>query len=45
VEQNVRRALELCHRGYVIENGEVALAGSRKDLLRSEHVRRAYLGL
>jgi branched-chain amino acid transport system ATP-binding protein len=45
VEQNVRRALDLCHRGYVLENGEVTLAGSREELLRSEHVRRAYLGL
>jgi branched-chain amino acid transport system ATP-binding protein len=45
VEQNVRRALELCHRGYVIENGAVTLAGSREELLGSEHVRRAYLGM
>jgi branched-chain amino acid transport system ATP-binding protein len=45
VEQNVRRALELCHRGYVIENGTVTLAGSREALLRSDHVRRAYLGM
>jgi branched-chain amino acid transport system ATP-binding protein len=45
VEQNVRRALELCHRGYVIENGAVTLAGSREALLRSDHVRRAYLGM
>ena len=45
VEQNVRRALELCHRGYVIENGVVTLAGSREALLRSDHVRHAYLGM
>jgi branched-chain amino acid transport system ATP-binding protein len=45
VEQSVRRALQLCHRGYVIENGEVALTGSREELLGSDHVRRAYLGL
>jgi branched-chain amino acid transport system ATP-binding protein len=45
VEQNVRRALELCHRGYVIENGAVTLAGSREALLRSDHVRHAYLGM
>jgi branched-chain amino acid transport system ATP-binding protein len=44
VEQNVRRALELCHRGYVVENGAVTLAGSRDELLRSDHVRQAYLG-
>jgi branched-chain amino acid transport system ATP-binding protein len=45
VEQNVRRALGLCHRGYVVENGAVALVGSREELLRSDHVRRAYLGM
>jgi branched-chain amino acid transport system ATP-binding protein len=45
VEQNVRRALELCHRGYVVENGAVTLAGSREELLRSDHVRQAYLGM
>jgi branched-chain amino acid transport system ATP-binding protein len=45
VEQNVRRALELCHRGYVIENGAVILAGSREELLHSDHVRQAYLGM
>jgi branched-chain amino acid transport system ATP-binding protein len=45
VEQNVRRALQLCHRGYVIENGEVALGGSREELLHSDHVRQAYLGM
>ena len=43
VEQNVRRALALCGRGYVVENGVVALAGSREELLRSDHVRQAYL--
>jgi branched-chain amino acid transport system ATP-binding protein len=45
VEQNVRRALELCSRGYVLDNGEVTLAGSRDALLGSDHVRQAYLGL
>ena len=45
VEQNVRRALALCGRGYVVENGVVALVGSREELLRSDHVRQAYLGM
>ena len=44
VEQNVRRALALCHRGYVLENGEVTLSGGRETLLSSAHVRHAYLG-
>src|SRR3990167_2404894 len=45
VEQNVARALELSHRGYVIENGRIALAGTRAELAQSGHVRQAYLGL
>jgi branched-chain amino acid transport system ATP-binding protein len=45
VEQNVRRALALCSRGYVVENGVIALDGSRDELLRSDHVRQAYLGI
>ena len=45
VEQNVRRALTLCGRGYVIENGEITLTGSRDELLRSAHVRQASLGM
>jgi branched-chain amino acid transport system ATP-binding protein len=44
VEQNVLRALRLCHRAYVLENGRVALAGSREELLADERVRAAYLG-
>jgi branched-chain amino acid transport system ATP-binding protein len=45
VEQNVARALALSQRGYVLENGAVALSGSREELLASAHVRRAYLGV
>jgi branched-chain amino acid transport system ATP-binding protein len=45
VEQNVHRVLQICHRGYVLENGEVTLAGSREELLGSAYIRRAYLGL
>ena len=45
VEQNVARALALSQRGYVLENGGVALSGSREELLASAHVRRAYLGV
>jgi branched-chain amino acid transport system ATP-binding protein len=44
VEQSVLRSLRLCHRGYVLENGRVALAGRREELLASGHIRRAYLG-
>jgi len=45
VEQNVLRALQLCHRGYVLENGEVTLTGGREELLGSGYIRQAYLGL
>jgi branched-chain amino acid transport system ATP-binding protein len=45
VEQNVLQALDLCHRGYVLENGEVTWSGGRAELLASSHVREAYLGL
>ena len=45
VEQNVLRSLELCHRGYVIENGRIAIEGSGADLRASPHVRQAYLGV
>jgi branched-chain amino acid transport system ATP-binding protein len=44
VEQNARAALRLSHRGYVLENGTVALEGEGEDLLNNEQVRRAYLG-
>ncbi|MBC7250746.1 MAG: ABC transporter ATP-binding protein [Anaerolineae bacterium] len=44
VEQNVRAALELAHRAYVIENGRIVGQGAGEDLLSFESVRRAYLG-
>ena len=44
VEQNVRAALALSDRGYVLERGRISLAGSGRDLLEDPHVRRAYLG-
>ena len=45
VEQNVPRALQLSHRGYVLENGRLVLQGTRASLLASPHVKQAYLGL
>jgi branched-chain amino acid transport system ATP-binding protein len=44
VEQNAKAALKLSHRGYVIENGTIALQGKSEDLLHNEKVRHAYLG-
>jgi branched-chain amino acid transport system ATP-binding protein len=44
VEQNVRMALELAHRTYVIENGRIVGQGTGEDLLSFESIRSAYLG-
>ena len=44
VEQNVHEALRIAHDGYVMENGEIALSGSSKDLLNNPKVIEAYLG-
>lgn len=45
VEQNAHRTLELADRGYVIESGEIKVSGTGLELLESEDVRRAYLGM
>ena len=45
VEQNVELALELADRGYVLENGRIAISGNSFELLNSETVKKAYLGL
>ncbi len=45
VEQNAKISLEISDRGYVLETGRVVLEGESEELLRDEHVRRAYLGL
>jgi branched-chain amino acid transport system ATP-binding protein len=44
VEQNARAALRLADRAYVLETGQIALSGSAGELMRSERVRKAYLG-
>ena len=44
VEQNARMALSVAHRGYVIQTGQVVVAGSATDLQSNETVRKAYLG-
>jgi len=44
VEQNARLALRVAYRGYVLETGNIVLRGGGKELLQSEHVKRAYLG-
>ena len=44
VEQNARLALQTCHRGYVMESGNITLADSAQRLLANPQVRQAYLG-
>jgi len=44
VEQNAAMALQIAHRGYVLETGKVALEGPGKELLVNEKVRKSYLG-
>ena len=44
VEQNARLALEVANRGYVMESGNITLAGAAQELLENPKVREAYLG-
>jgi branched-chain amino acid transport system ATP-binding protein len=45
VEQMVQEALEIAHRGYVLQSGRVVQSGTAKELLDSEEIRKAYLGM
>lgn len=45
VEQNVAQALGAADRGYVIEQGKIALEGAAQDLLDNEELQKAYLGI
>jgi branched-chain amino acid transport system ATP-binding protein len=44
VEQNANLALDIGHRGYVLESGRIATSGSAQDLKTDDAVRKAYLG-
>jgi len=44
VEQNVRLALSLADRGYVLESGRLVIDGNSGDLIDSEKVKRVFLG-
>ncbi len=44
VEQNARKALGICDFAYVLENGKISLLGTGEELLKSDAVRKAYLG-
>jgi branched-chain amino acid transport system ATP-binding protein len=45
VEQNAAVALNIAHRAYVLEGGEIILTGEAKELFNNEIVRQAYLGV
>jgi branched-chain amino acid transport system ATP-binding protein len=45
VEQNAHMALEVAHRAYVLEVGQIAMEGDARELARSDAVRKAYLGV
>ena len=45
IEQNVFHSLKISDRGYVLENGEIALSGPGRELLENSHIRKTYLGL
>jgi len=45
VEQMVQEALEIAHRGYVLQSGKIVQSGAARELLDSDEVRKAYLGM
>ncbi len=44
VEQSANQALQIAHRGYVLQNGHVVIEGAARDLLNSPQIQDAYLG-
>ena len=44
VEQNAKKALKVSNRGYVLQTGQITLAGTGRELLKNDTVREAYLG-
>lgn len=45
VEQNVQHALEMSHRGYILENGRIVREGPSSELLHDDQVQASYLGI
>jgi len=45
VEQDASIALEICDRGYLLEDGRIELEGTKDELLNNSHVKEAYLGI
>lgn len=45
VEQDVKKSLDISEKGYVLENSNIVMSGSSKDILASDKIKRAYLGM
>jgi branched-chain amino acid transport system ATP-binding protein len=45
VEQNIRQVLKVAQRGYLLETGRIRAAGSARELLETDEIQKAYLGL
>lgn len=45
VEQNIVHTLKIADRGYVLENGEITMTGTGRELLENPHIKKAYLGI
>ena len=44
-EQNIFHALKISQRGYLLENGKIAMQGESRELLGNEHIKKNYLGI
>jgi branched-chain amino acid transport system ATP-binding protein len=44
VEQNAHAALSIADRGYVLQNGRIVMSGPARELIKSDEIRKAYLG-
>ncbi len=44
VEQNANMALNVAHRGYLLETGQIVLQDTAKNLMNHEQVKKSYLG-
>jgi len=45
VEQNLKQALSVAKRGYLLESGKMVLSGNKEDLVQNKEVKKAYLGM
>jgi branched-chain amino acid transport system ATP-binding protein len=45
VEQNIRQVLKVANRGYLLETGRIRAAGTASELLDTDEIKKAYLGI